>query len=330
MLVSKTPLRVSFIGGGSDYPNYFRSYGGAVIGTAINQFIYTNLLTLNEHSPENIRFTYRITESVSEAAEIEHPVVRTVLTELPAMGKLNIGTMADVPGGTGLGSSSAFTVGLIQLISVSQGLSFSPAELAEQAIHVERNLLEEPGGYQDQYFAAFGGFNLINFTDSEIRIQKLIDNSSILQEISSHMALIPISKPRNSSIFAKKTIKHNESIENIRKLQAEVEFTLGIAEQLKGCNDVSRIVDLIGIMTQKSWESKKLLYSPDELESFVETEKMLKGFGVLGYKLCGAGSSGFFLAVFPDPISLIEYSLSEGRSWILPQIHNLGGQIIKI
>jgi D-glycero-alpha-D-manno-heptose-7-phosphate kinase len=330
MLIAKTPLRVSFIGGGSDYPRHFGRYGGAVIGTTIDQFVFTNLLQLNEQSVEKFRFTYRITESVSKVEDIKHPVVRTVLKELPSSERLNIGTMSTIPGGTGLGSSSAFTVGLIQLISARQGLIHSEEELAKQAVYIERNLLAEPGGYQDQYFAAYGGFNLICFSDTETSVQHLIEDSQILQAVSSHIALIPVNKPRNSSEFAKKTIKHNELPENISRLQAEVEFTLAIAEQLKDCKDVSRVVELVGILVQRSWESKKEIYSPEERQSFVETENMLKKCGALSYKICGAGSSGFFLAVFPDPVSLVEHSRTKGGHWLLPQMHRYGSQILKV
>jgi D-glycero-alpha-D-manno-heptose-7-phosphate kinase len=330
LFIAKTPLRVSFIGGGSDYPEYFKNHGGAVIGASINQFVYTNLLPLNDYSSENIRFTYRITESVESASELKHPVVKAVLQTMKPNGKLNIGTMSDLPGGTGLGSSSAFTVGLIQLMAENLGLRYSPEELAVSAIKIEREILSEPGGHQDQYFSAYGGLNLISFSKSETQVKRLISNPEVLRAISSHIALVPIEKDRSSSEFARQTVAYVTKKDNLKSLESDLNFTLDLAEKISSASEILEIVKFLSMAVNRSWESKKKIYSANKQKAFERTERLLIENGATGFKLCGAGASGFFLAIFEDPDRLLNTYLANKDNWILPKIQMSGSELIQL
>ena len=158
MLVSKTPLRVSLFGGGTDYPSFFESNEGKVIGGSIDKYIYTSGLELFKKSKEKFRINYREVESVNNIDEIRHPIVREYLKYNDFKKNYGFSTVSDVPGGTGLGSSSSFSVGFIKLVKSILGEEIKDFELAREAIHLERDLLKENVGVQDQYHAACGGF----------------------------------------------------------------------------------------------------------------------------------------------------------------------------
>ena len=161
MIISRTPLRVSFFGGGSDLPAYYRRHGGAVLSTAIDKSVY---VTVSRKFDEAVRVSYSRTEEVDRAADVEHPLVRESLALLGIEGGVEITSIADIPArGTGLGSSSAFTVGLLNALHAFKGRHASAARLAEESCVIELERCGEPIGKQDQYAAAFGGFNYIRF-----------------------------------------------------------------------------------------------------------------------------------------------------------------------
>ena len=172
VLIARAPLRLGLVGGGSDLPAFFASNprGGAVLGMALANFVYVTLLPLAKIARERFRFTYRDTESVQSVSQIQHPVLRAVLMEMPEADLLNVGTMADLPGETGLGSSSAFTVALLHSLLAANGRGVTPSHLAREAIRIERDVLGEAGGWQDQLQAAFGGLRLYEFDSSGFQV----------------------------------------------------------------------------------------------------------------------------------------------------------------
>jgi D-glycero-alpha-D-manno-heptose-7-phosphate kinase len=164
MIIIRTPLRISFFGGGTDFPEFFSDHGGAVLGTSIDKYIYHTV----SHLPSwlfdhKIRFSYRKVELVRELEEIEHKPFREILRHCGVTRDLEVNLASDLPSFSGLGSSSSFSVGLIKGLNALQGRSIGNEQLARDAVHVERNVLEETVGLQDQLFAAYGGFNLIRF-----------------------------------------------------------------------------------------------------------------------------------------------------------------------
>ena len=161
MIISRTPLRMSFIGGGSDLPGFYREHGGAVLSTAINKYVYVNI---NKKFDDGVRVAYSRTEEVSNVAEIEHELFKATFQQMGLTGGVEVATIADIPSrGTGLGSSSSFTVGLINAVAAFQGRYVSAEEMARESSRIEIEVCGAPIGKQDQYAAAYGGFNLIEF-----------------------------------------------------------------------------------------------------------------------------------------------------------------------
>ena len=179
MIVSKTPLRMSFAGGGSDISSYYRKEEGAVISTSIDKYMY---VTVNKKFDGDIRLSYSITEDVSKASQLKHPIVRHTLKLLNISGGIEIASMADIPSkGSGLGSSSSYTVALLHALYAYQGNYIAKAELGRLASHVEIGLCGEPIGKQDQYAAAFGGLNLIKFhADDSVSVDPVICKPAVL------------------------------------------------------------------------------------------------------------------------------------------------------
>ena len=168
MLISKTPLRISLFGGGTDYVDHFKNNSAGVLGGTVNKYIYTSAIYLSSISEQKFKISYREVENVAVVEHISHKVIREALKSFPKLTHLNICTNSDLPGSTGLGSSSSFTVGLIDLLHRIQGLDISREDLFESAVHLERNVLKETGGIQDQLFATYGGMYFYDLSKGSI------------------------------------------------------------------------------------------------------------------------------------------------------------------
>jgi len=182
MIISRTPLRVSFLGGGSDLPAYYREHGGAVLSTTVEQSVY---VTVSRKFDNAVRVSYARTEEVARAADVEHPLVREALALVGIEGGIEITSVADIPArGTGLGSSSAFTVGLLNALHAYCGRHASAAQLARECCEIELTRCGEPIGKQDQYAAAFGGMNFIRFhPDESVEVKKVICPASVTTDL---------------------------------------------------------------------------------------------------------------------------------------------------
>lgn len=295
MIIAKSPLRVSFLGGGTDYPQYFKTPGkvGNVVGTTINQFVYVAILNQPKFEEFKFRFNWRISEGTNEIHEISHPVVKAVLKYLKNTSPLNISTMADLPGRSGLGSSSAFTNALLaSLLTKMEKKTPSALRLAEMAIEVERNILKEAGGYQDQYHSAIGGLKHYTFssagTDSIDLSRK---NRFVSDFLSNSMVLIATGDSRFSAKHALKTI------ENIKFMEKKLDEMSQIARDVSSAFEDSEISNIYSNLCEginASWRlkmdvSKHNSQTVDELIEFGLSK------GADAAKLCGAGGSGFAL-----------------------------------
>ncbi len=291
MILTKAPLRVSFIGGGTDYESFVKSHGGLVVAAGINRNVYVNILKLPPFAREKFRFTYRITESVERASDFLHPSVRETLAALNWDLPLNIATMADVPGSSGLGSSSAFVVALRLALDTLKNLECSPTELAEFAIEVERHRLKEPGGIQDQYEAAFGGFKAFRFGDAGCQIHDFSLSDTQLGDLSAYFSLISVVGERVSPAHAINT-SHAKSEILLEMLRA----TENVVVNLKLATSVEDIASVLHTAIATDWEIKQNFSSGLADESVSAAIRVLKDAGVTSFKLCGAGGSGFLLA----------------------------------
>src|SRR5687767_7667592 len=198
MIISRTPLRMSFVGGGSDLPSFYRKFGGAVVSTAINKFVY---ITLNEKFDHRIRVSYSRTEEADSVAEVHHPLVREAMKLLSVEGGIEMTSVADIPSkGSGLGSSSAFTVGLLHALHAFSGRYASAEQLAREACTIEIDRCGEPIGKQDQYAAAFGGFNFIEFNpDDSVSVEPILCQRETLQQLQENLIVFYTGISRSAS-----------------------------------------------------------------------------------------------------------------------------------
>ena len=325
MKLVKTPLRISYVGGGTDYPSYYlNNEGCGVIAAAINQYVYIYSHKLSPIAKEQIRFTYRETESVNAIAELKHPVLREMLNLRNWPEKTNFGTFSDLPSGVGLGGSSSFAVGLAHLILDTGSDEIDPHVLAELAVRVERDELKEPGGIQDHYVAAFGGLRKYEFKQSGVEVSPKIMSQDSVSYLEERQMLIWLEETRDSETHAAVTEseigKSNSYLKEMTDLFQETGKIF--SEDLGGAQTFEKIKEAVTL----GWSYKKRFTS--ELSPIVQSvETVLSKFSDVGYKLCGAGGSGFLLVLAePDILAQIKNTLPE-YSVLHPKISLLGSSV---
>jgi D-glycero-alpha-D-manno-heptose-7-phosphate kinase len=323
---SRTPLRVSFFGGGTDYPDYFRRFPGAVVGMAIDRYIYVSALRLSDIIDYQYRVSYSQVERVTSPADIEHPVVRAVLAHYEVKEALDISIQADLPASSGLGSSSAFTVGLVNLVSALQKRSITRLDLAREAIHVEQVLLSENVGVQDQLHAAFGALNRFDFVDGRIRITPIQMTAPCLDRLLSSLILIYTGKTR----FASNVLTEQVQATKEQKIDRELSHLLKLVDQsidlLEGDDPESLLRDF-GAMIHEGWQTKRKLSSGVSNPEIDALYDHALGAGALGGKLCGAGGGGFLLMVVP-PENRRKFDEALRRQNIIPIGMDRHGSVI--
>jgi D-glycero-alpha-D-manno-heptose-7-phosphate kinase len=295
MIISRTPFRVSFFGGGTDYPAWFEENGGSVLATTINKYCYITCRYLPPFFEHKYRIVYSKVETVNKTTEIQHPVVRVALEMAGINEGLEIHHDGDLPARAGLGSSSAFTVGMLNSLYALKGNMIPKKRLAEEAIHLERDILKESVGSQDQVLTALGGFKKIDFnTDHSISETPVIVSSERRSELESHLLLFYTGISRFASKIAEKKIA------NIPKKKKELTVMRQMVDEgLKIITNGQCITDF-GKLLHESWKLKREL-SDDVSTSLVdEIHQAALSEGALGGKLLGAGGGGFML-IFARP-----------------------------
>lgn len=290
MIIARTPLRMSFVGGGSDLPSYYQKYGGAVVSTAIDKYVYVNV---NKKFDDGIRVGYSKNEEVNLVKDIEHPIVRKTFEFLGLNGGIEITTIADIPsGGTGLGSSSSFTVSLLHALYAYMGKYASAEQLACEASHIEIELCKEPIGKQDQYAAACGGFNLIKFQpDNTVTIEPIITEKATLKSIESRLLIFYTGKTRSaSSLLQKQSVVLSEDVKKVEIMHQMVEQAHQMAAELRSNN-----VDAVGNILHKGWLLKKSLLQEITDPDIDRWYEIAINAGAAGGKILGAGAGGFLL-----------------------------------
>lgn len=330
MWISRTPLRASFLGGGTDFPSYFKDQPGAVLGGTIDKYVYIQALPLSPTSEQKFRVTYRTTESTNSIDEIRHPVIRETLRRHGWNEPLNIATMSDLPGGTGLGSSSAFTVGFINLLHRMRGVELTRYELARQAIQMEQDILKERVGVQDQIHAAFGGLSRYEFVGDSFTIEPLRLTTARLTLINRSMLLVYTGAQRSASAVAETQEKRTASGTNLAYLREMYEMTRTGAAILEEDGDDHAIMRRFSDLLDHGWQLKKKLsntVSTSAIESLYLAGKEL---GAWGGKLLGAGGGGFVLFLAdPDIHPLFEERF--GKQNVIPiSMTNGGSKVIQM
>lgn len=296
MVLCKTPLRVSFFGGGTDFPAFFKEHGGAVLGTTIDKYIYHSVLPfVSSLFDYNIRIAYREVECVRNVEDIRHTPFKEVLKYAGIEKDIEISMTSNLPSFSGLGSSSSFVVGLLNSIYAYQGKMVPRIELAYQAIDIEQNILKESVGCQDQVFAAVGGFSLIEFVNTNnINVHRVPLHPDRYQELAGNLLLYFTGIKRRASEVEKSKMqnidKNREHMIEIRKLVDEAYKVLIGNHSL---TEFGRLLD-------KTWKLKRGLdskVSNNEIDVMYETATNA---GAIGGKLLGAGGGGFMLFYVPQ------------------------------
>jgi len=307
MIITQTPLRISFFGGGTDFKGYYRlNKGGAVLSTAIDKYIY---VIIKKRFDDKICLNYSRKETVDRVDEIKHDLVREAMRKTGIEEGVEITTLADVPSeGTGLGSSSSVTVGLLNTFYLYQVQSQPAAILARQACEIEINILKRPIGKQDQYSAAFGNLNLMKFNpDDTVILQHLSLDEEVKRELEANLMLIYTGITRRSSNILskqKKNIKDKISVLNdIRDMVEEGKEYL-----------IEGKLDDFGKLLHQGWERKKILAQGINNPLIEEIYQTARKAGALGGKICGAGGGGFLLLYCPvEPQNRIRKTLKNLR-----------------
>jgi D-glycero-alpha-D-manno-heptose-7-phosphate kinase len=290
MIISKTPFRISFFGGGTDYPVWFEKYGGAVLSTSIDKYCYITVRYLPPFFEHKHRVVYSLIENVKTIREIQHPVVRVLLKSFKINNGLEIHHDGDLPARAGLGSSSAFTVGMINSLYALNGQLIPKAQLAKEAIHIERHVLKENVGSQDQVAVAYGGFNKIVFhNDHNFRLEPITLKRGKIKQLEDHLMLIFTGLSRYSTEVA------IEQIKNTPKKEKELETMLSMVGEAVNILNGNRNITEFGQLLHESWQLKKHLSSRISTKEIdILYNKAIKN-GALGGKLLGAGGGGFML-----------------------------------
>lgn len=294
MIISRAPLRISFVGGGSDIPSFYRKHGGAVLSTAIEKYVF---VTLNKKFDNGIRIAYSRTEEVARVNDIEHSLVRAAMNMVHPDGGVEITTIADIPSrGTGLGSSSTFTVALLHALHAYNGRYVSQHRLAEESCRVEIDICGEPIGKQDQYAAAYGGLNFVEFhQDDTVDVTPVICKQSTIAELQKHMLLLYTGITRSASQLLK---RQGEEVDSDRKkaamLNRMVELTKVMRDELQSDSLVS-----FGETLHENWELKKGLTAGISTSGIDDSYEVARKHGAIGGKILGAGAGGFLLLFAP-------------------------------
>ena len=293
MIISRTPYRISFFGGGTDYPGWYLTHGGQVLSTTIDKYLYISCRYLPPFFGHRLRLVYSQIEVCQDSSELDHPSAREVLKFLGIENGLEIHYDGDLPGRSGLGSSSSFTVGLLNALYAYQGQMISPHRLATESIHIEQDLIGETVGSQDQTNVAHGGLNRIQFKqDGDIVVDPITIGGDRLQALDDCLMLFYTGISRTAEKVAK---SYAEDIQAKEKQLIRMHAMVNEAVELIANGDL----DDFGRLLNEAWQEKRSL---SKLVSNLQVDEIYasaKSAGALGGKLSGAGGGGFFLLYVP-------------------------------
>ncbi len=325
MIIARTPYRISLFGGGTDYSSWYTRHGGCVLSTTINHFCHISARWLPPFHEERSRIIWSKIESVMNNADIEHPAVNAVLKYLGIENGIEIHHSGDLPARSGLGSSSTFTVGLLNALSVLQGKSFNQAGLALEAVHMERDVMRENVGIQDQIAAAYGGLNRTEiFRDGSYMVHPVAIPFEKKEELQNHLLLFFTGVSRTSSNIAKELIQaqdRGEKEAELHRMREMVDIAIGILK-----HDIE--IMEFGQLMHESWKIKRSLARGISPQFVDDIYTKARDAGAVGGKLLGAGGGGFMLFfVRPEDHESVKKALKD-LLWVPFKFENEGSKII--
>jgi D-glycero-alpha-D-manno-heptose-7-phosphate kinase len=308
LIVTRTPLRISFAGGGTDLAVFYEREYGAVLSTAINKYIYVTVKRHGEVFNEPIRLNYSKSEKVDRIEEIENNIARECLRFLEIDPPIYISTVGDLPASTGLGGSSSFAIGLLNALHAYRGERVSAGQLAEEASYIEIDLLKQPIGKQDQYAAAFGGLNFLRFyTDGGVAVEPVRVSNGTLGELFVQLLMFWTGHQRDSStVLIEQKANTPHKTEQLLKMREH-------AHQLHALTSNGQFsLEEFGYILDATWQLKRQLASTISADSIDRWYQLAMDAGAEGGKLCGAGGGGFLLfAVRPDRQAAVREALHD-------------------
>ena len=325
MIISRTPFRVSFFGGSTDYPAWYKNHPGAVLATSINKYCYISCRYLPPFFEHKYRVVYSKIETVKDKMQIQHPVVRAAIGLMKIDKGLEIHHDGDLPARTGLGSSSSFTVGMLHALYALNGIMPTKKQLALEAINLERNILKENVGSQDQITASIGGFNRIDFdsgSKNEFIETPIMIGNNRKQDLQNHLMLFFTGISRYASDVAKK------QIENIPNKTQQLKIMYQMVEEAISILNAGESLSKFGDLLHESWMLKRELSEGITNRYVDEIYEVARKEGALGGKLLGAGGGGFILIFAPpEKHSAIENKLKDLLR-VPFEFENQGSQIV--
>jgi len=325
MIISRTPFRVSFFGGSTDYPAWYKNHPGAVLATSINKYCYISCRYLPPFFEHKYRVVYSKIETVKDKMQIQHPVVRAAIGLMKIDKGLEIHHDGDLPARTGLGSSSSFTVGMLHALYALNGIMPTKKQLALEAINLERNILKENVGSQDQITASIGGFNRIDFdsgSKNEFIETPIMIGNNRKQDLQNHLMLFFTGISRYASDVAKK------QIENIPNKTQQLKIMYQMVEEAISILNAEGPLSKFGDLLHESWMLKRELSEGITNRYVDEIYEVARKEGALGGKLLGAGGGGFILIFAPpEKHSAIENKLKDLLR-VPFEFENQGSQIV--
>ena len=322
-IVAAAPFRISFAGGGTDLPDFYEQEGGAVFSCAINQHVYVTVKRLSRFFEDNYRLNYSQTENVDRVEDIENSIIRSCLMLLPVPPPLYVGVIADVPTSSGLGSSSSFAVSLLSALHVLRGERVSPAQLAEEAVQVEIEILRQPIGKQDQYITAWGGLNYMSFEpNGRVNVEaQSLSNSAIDQLFGSILMFWTGISRDAGTVLESQNRNTSVNLEALRRMKMQ-------AQQLREMTLAGLDIEAFGAVPADGWELKRTLSNAISSTEIDRLYNIGMESGAYGGKLCGAGGGGFLLFVAPpEKHETIRRNLSHMRE-LRVQYEPIGARVI--
>lgn len=330
MYVTKTPLRVSLFGGGADFPEYYQKNAVLVIGGTIDKYVYTSIARLPQGAEQKYRVNYRTTESVDTIDEINHPVIREALRLYADGYSLNISTMSDLVGGSGLGSSSSFTVGFLKCLGELIDCKFESSELWQTAVKLEREILNEAGGIQDQLHATFGGFRCYELSHAGVSSYYLFNNSEDLNFFSEHCLLLRTGGVRRSADYAKQQITNIMTLKIDTQLEYMQDLCKDALSVFHSFSKNNNTISELGSILKESWKLKRSLTSNISNDVIDELADEVLNLGAYGVKLLGAGGSGYLLVLANAKVRQKIYEVYENKLIIPFKFSETGVQVVHI
>lgn len=323
MIISRTPFRISFFGGGTDYPVWYKKHGGSVLATTINKYCYLTVRYLPPFFGHNYRIAYSKIESCNTIDEIMHPSAREVIRFLGIKDGLEIHHDGDLPARSGLGSSSAFTVGLLHALYALKGQMPNKRQLARESIQMEQKVLKETVGSQDQVLAAYGGFNHITFhKDGEITLKPVTLTPKRTEEFQNHLMLFYTGIVRTASDIAKSYVI------NISQQKKQLDLMSSLVNEALEILDSKEDITAFGSLLNQAWQSKRTLSSTVSNPAIDHMYERAISRGAVGGKLIGAGGGGFLLLFVPPKCQAAVRKEFDKLIYVPFKFEYMGSQII--